>query len=72
MKINMCKSYTEQIKHKKEFFGKSLDINLSLLKGKILPSCICLASIFLPTPKHFENSNLNIVKCCEVLYVFQR
>ena len=71
LEINVCKSYTEQTEHKKvkEFSGKSLDVNLAFLKGKILSSCICMASGHLSAPKHFENSNLNVVKHCEKSYM---
>jgi len=36
LEINACKSYAEQIEHKKvkEFSGKSSDINLAFLRGK--------------------------------------
>lgn len=70
LEINVCKSYTEQIKHKnvKELSGKSLDTKQVFLKWKILPSCICMASGHLPTPTHFENANPNIVKHCEKSY----
>lgn len=70
LEIKVYRSYTEQIEHKKvkEFSGKTLDINLAFLKGKILFSYICTASGHLPTPKYFENSNPNIAKHCEKPY----